>query len=418
MKFNRTLISLLLLLLIGVSQVSLSSLTIKTLKRNSKKHKITKNFSRKKATTKRPIITMAWDLAIGHIKSQLNELFPSSWADAKKRFIDMDEEDKKKKVLFFIIGIAGPFSEIGVDAMDELYKIIKKYMDLFLNCWGAVKDGIKMIYGEGESAQQSQAEIQKVNEKLDLASAEEKKDSATKYEQFCLETRRKIIKFIHDYKIGFHRIYHSGQEYVDQQINAIHVDSLPAKYCDEVPLHVKRLPGLASIKQLILDQFGSIDVFQDTCKEMTKVQLCKNYHPEPTVWEFLKGLTKYGELAKKSFDCIQGVLEHGKKGEEKEEEKNDFVALYEASKKLVVAIWKLGANGLLHSLSLGLWGAVKSSYYIVSCINDIYDLANSISDPAGTILEDMPYYLGRLIGKGLKAIWSAVFGRRRRLRRK
>jgi len=150
---------------------------------------------------------------------------------------------------------------------------------------------------------------------------------------------------------------------------------------------------LPNTQQFVIRKFGSIENYYNQCMYWLKAS-CSDYDPDSA------NLTEFARLAwgaaKSIMNQTQCVL--GKVGSNSDFKQFLVPNLLDVASGI--------ANGVVHYLSFGSWGAIKAGYYLIRLgiqIHEFYDKG-----------EQTPYRVGKIFGTCATIVKSLLLGRRRR----
>ena len=139
---------------------------------------------------------------------------------------------------------------------------------------------------------------------------------------------------------------------------------------------------------------------------------CKDFKPNNKgTWYFLKKSLKYGLVVENGASCIYNLLLKGGQDDKTntpadEEVKTMAQSTFSLWNNTVLALREIGSF-ILHLVTFGIWGALRAAWNIIKLGVAIYDI---VFDE----IENIPFNIGRLVGRGIKTLKALVVGRRRK----
>lgn len=142
------------------------------------------------------------------------------------------------------------------------------------------------------------------------------------------------------------------------------------------------------------------DKFEYECKIVDKLD-CQKMTEKKGVFDFISKIYSYYSLGNDLINCIKTKIPESTSNE------NDNGLIKKAA-ELTFGIAMGFVRAAANFSTCGIWGLIKSTYYILKFVYDLYKLASEyINDPA--------FKLGQLFGKGIMIVKSMVFGRKRKI---
>ena len=382
MKFNSKHLSILLILLIGLSNISSTSLSIK---RN--KHK-------------------------NHLKTKLTSKEAATAILAKLKTSVTDPQS----IAFFAMGVLS----VWFDGFEKLYTKIKTKIYFFRPCYKFIKQTWDMINGtpsaetnpaEKAAIDAAQAETQQeigVGENR-IANLEVREEQASDKDKkkLCTKTKEKVHEV---YKTMLKYFLGTGNEYASYERGSSSLT--PVEYCEYVSKSANRDPN--KTLKLLKKDIESEDDFLAICLSVRQTADCDQYQPDNKgALYFIKQTVKYALFMKNGISCIFNLVKGG--GEDttvtppvpKDLEVASIAATATGTWALTKQIFtELGAF-ILHLVTFGIFGALRAAWNIMKLTLAIYLM---VAD----LINDIPFKLGKLVGLALKALKNMVAGRRRR----
>jgi hypothetical protein len=388
MKFiEKNIMSILLIILLGMSNISSTSLTIKSRSHKSKRRSHEKN---------------------------LNEPTENSLGNAKKILTQITEGIKKgSQIAFFIMG----FLSVWVPKFEQIYLKIKTIKNFFRPCAKFLKTLWSMYEGNIPSPETDPEKIAKNNKEKseileNIAESEakieksEKKDEETRPEEkkkICRDTKKKLERI---YKKCLDDIV--GNKHNEKSAIIGGLDKMePDRFCNYA-LH----EYCEKSHKMIKKNFETTENYLEICMHFRQTGDCETYNEDDKgAWHFIKKTLKYGLFMKQGATCVLNLLKKGGKDESSGTPENQEVKTMTESALGVFDIGKLVleqlGSTLLHLITFGIWGALKAAWNVIKLTLAIYLLVKNF-------IEDLPFNIGKLVGLSINIVKSFLIGRRRK----
>jgi hypothetical protein len=395
MKFNRKEnLSILFITLILLSNVSATSLTIKSHTSNSRR---AYSISHSKINTK------AGDEGVeksDKIITKIREVFTTV-----------------QHISFFAMG----FLSVWIPNVKEIYEKVKKIQSFFEPCAEFLSTLWTITQGEEthesktskkkspdlEEAEKDLKEDQKTisETKSKLDKAEKEKTTPEKKKKRCSEMKvllQNIYKECNNEKYSY-----KNEDVRENYIRFSHRE--PAEdYC-KFALSIE----CTKAQKSIIKHFETKENYLEICINFKNTGDCGNFQPNNKgAWYFIKETLKYGLFVKQGLKCVlPNLLQKGKDDHSLTRAELEVKSIAESTFNywgLAEFLLKGVGFFILHVLTLGMSGTLKAVWYILKLGSAIYKLVDDF------IEEDLPFRIGELVGLGSKIIKSLIGGRKRR----
>jgi len=181
-----------------------------------------------------------------------------------------------------------------------------------------------------------------------------------------------------------------------------------SEYCS-IPF-INGIDENSNIVQLIRQKgYETTEEFINECEATREKNYC--LQSRKGAWNFIKGTIQYRKIIIPIVICVKEIISIG--GGSDGGVKTKIINLYNK----MTSGWAIFASSLstvgsflLHLVTGGIWGAIKAAWYVIKLAFELLRLYKEYQK----LKLQVPFYLGRLIGLGLKAVKSLIFGRRKR----
>ena len=397
MKFNRKEnLSILFITLILLSNVSATSLTIKSHTSNSRR---AYSISHSKINTK------AGDEGVeksDKIITKIGEVFTTV-----------------QHISFFAMG----FLSVWLPNVEKIYLKVKKIQSFFEPCaeflstlW-TITQGKKLSEETHESKtskkklpdlekaeaelKEDQKTISKKVKKLDKSSKKDEKTKPKEKKKRCSETIDKLENI-------YAKCNEKKFEKPKQNRLIRKSRSKPAEEYCEFALSEE----CTEAQKLIIEDFDTKENYREICVHFIKTRDCGNYQPNNKgAWYFIKETLKYGLFVKHGAECVKNLLLKGGKDDDSqtpdEKEVKSIAKSTFDSWEITKLVLKEVGSLILHIISFGIWGTLKAVWNIIK-------LGLAIHKLVVDFIEDLPFNIGKLVGLSFKVMKSFFLGRKRR----
>merc|ERR1712032_369464 len=319
-------------------------------------------------------------------------------------------------ISYFLMGIMSEW----ISGVHEVYLKVKKVEKVLLPCEKLIGDLWKIVEGNPTDAKQlnEQKDLKDKEANLNIKAEKQKKeeDNPTVKKENCEKLKIKLDLIADTYMDNFHKDtslmygpYTEEQKKKMKKENDLILCSGPIDF-----------DPTGKVKKQILEDFDSLENFEEVCKDLRGNNDCSKYHPDNNgAWELIKKTAKYAKLLDDGADCVKNVLMGEKKSgvQLTPAEANLVKDLHETAKKVFSAwsMFKTAAKQagafILNYMSFGIAGALKAAWNILRLVKNIFTF---VKDVAEKVMDDMPYHIGKIVGIVLKIMKNLILGRRRR----
>jgi len=150
---------------------------------------------------------------------------------------------------------------------------------------------------------------------------------------------------------------------------------------------------LKATEEKIKEKFGTIANYTKQCMFWLKAS-CSDYNPDSA------DLTQF---AQKAWTSAKGIMDKMNCAITKVQYNSSFKDFLKPN---LLNVASGIANGVIHYLSFGSWGAIKAGYYLIRLGIQIHEFYNKG--------EQTPYRVGKILGTCAQIVKSLLVGRRRR----
>ena len=373
MKTN-TIKALLLFFILSFSQIVESSEKIKysNARKSSRTNRIKSNRKTKTITKSKGILNEIWKKITEFMKDP-------------------------KNILFFLLGAASAW----ISEAEDIYKFLKESIfiqlpKIFSQCKNTFWDPLFKI-----------AEEKALPESISISGDWENMKKSEK-SGFCKNMKTTFINIFND-KIENFRDFFS--ECLDKTCSILTpwkllkfsydtvADFSTGNYCN---------PTLSQTKQMVTKKWKTYENYQREC-EFFRDMNCDDPEALETpaygaVMDFVSKSYNFYEFINTGIKCIKGVKEFSS---ELGLKVGGTDAFFEGT--LSKALSFIG-NLTAQIFSAGVWGAIKGSYLLLKLGYGIYKVVNHFID-------ELPFKVGQLMGIGIRAASTFIFGNKRKLRK-